>query len=95
MDEKTLKYMESRVAESNKILAAIAYRKKRIDILMDCESVVKTDFVTNKHGSYFETVIVSKNNEIITFDFHAEIHAKAIELLKAEIVLLEEMLEKI
>ena len=96
MDPKTLEYMKAKVTESDKVLFAIEYRKKQLLVLENCEKVVKTSFHCDMGREKNRNEAVMNNgNSVIVFDFNTEIHAKAVELIEAEIILLKEMLEKI
>ena len=96
MDPKTLEYMKAKITESDKVLLAIEYRKKQLSVLVNCEKVVKTALLCEMDsGKNRNEAVMNNGNSVIVFDFNAEIHAKAVELIEAEIILLKEMLEKI
>lgn len=94
MDRNTLQYLKEKVLKCEQIEKAIVYRKGVLDILLSSKKARAFRMVCEVADRETDAIL-RERDEIIHFDFCAQMEARAIELLNAEIAQLEEMLAKI
>lgn len=94
MDNGTLQYLKDKVAECDRFEKAIKYRKGILNFLMGSKKAYRLDFGADVAvGS--DSVQFHSKCCFVESDFLAEMEARAIQLLEAEIAMLEEMFAKI